>query len=72
MADILLSKFTLNPRLQQQLLATGNRRLIDGHYGQPDLVWGFHVPSNGAVLHWLTARLARCKGINPFQVPARN
>eukprot|EP00927_Polykrikos_kofoidii_P031642 TRINITY_DN27181_c0_g1_i1.p1 TRINITY_DN27181_c0_g1~~TRINITY_DN27181_c0_g1_i1.p1 ORF type:complete len:670 (+),score=63.20 TRINITY_DN27181_c0_g1_i1:85-2010(+) len=38
------SKFA-DPVLRSKLLATGDRKLIDGHSGSPDLIWGYHIPS---------------------------
>lgn len=44
MAACLAAKFT-DPTLRQKLLATGDSELIDGHSGSPDLIWGYHFPS---------------------------
>mmetsp|Transcript_121252 Transcript_121252/g.220540 ORF Transcript_121252/g.220540 Transcript_121252/m.220540 type:complete len:650 (-) Transcript_121252:16-1965(-) len=44
MERCLLSKFS-DPALRAKLVATGNRELIDGHSGSPDLIWGYHFPS---------------------------
>lgn len=34
-----------NPALSRKLLNTGEKELIDGHSGSPDLIWGYHFPS---------------------------
>eukprot|EP00439_Symbiodinium_sp_Y106_P015034 s4244_g2.t1 len=44
MASCLSAKFS-DPSLREKLLRTGNRELIDGHSGSPDLIWGYHIPS---------------------------
>lgn len=44
MAACLRSKFA-DADLRAKLLGTGESELIDGHYGSPDLVWGYHYPS---------------------------
>ncbi|CAJ1445956.1 unnamed protein product [Effrenium voratum] len=43
MAQCLAAKFS-DPVLRQRLLATQGQ-LVDGHSGSPDLVWGYHIPS---------------------------
>lgn len=44
MSRCLAAKFA-DPALRAKLLATGNAELIDGHSGSPDLIWGYHFPS---------------------------
>lgn len=44
MEACLASKFE-QTNLRNQLIATGERELIDGHWGSPDLIWGYHYPS---------------------------
>lgn len=44
MAQCLEAKF-VDPALRTKLIATGNVELIDGHSGSPDLIWGYHWPS---------------------------
>ena len=44
MASCLRAKFE-DPTLRKQLLSTGMRELVDGHSGSPDLIWGYHIPS---------------------------
>ena len=44
MAECLRAKFE-TPQLREKLLLTGDRELIDGHSGSPDLIWGYHIPS---------------------------
>ncbi|OLP87949.1 Swarming motility protein YbiA [Symbiodinium microadriaticum] len=44
MASCLSAKFA-DPSLREKLLRTGERELIDGHSGSPDLIWGYHIPS---------------------------
>eukprot|EP00928_Gymnodinium_smaydae_P037251 TRINITY_DN25891_c0_g1_i1.p1 TRINITY_DN25891_c0_g1~~TRINITY_DN25891_c0_g1_i1.p1 ORF type:complete len:644 (-),score=40.25 TRINITY_DN25891_c0_g1_i1:408-2276(-) len=44
MTTCLRSKFA-HAHLRAKLLATGQKELIDGHSGSPDLVWGYHFPS---------------------------
>lgn len=44
MKTCLISKFA-DASLRTQLLATGQKQLIDGHWGSPDTVWGYHYPS---------------------------
>jgi len=44
MAACLKSKFN-DAHLRARLLATGERELVDGHSGSPDLIWGYHFPS---------------------------
>lgn len=62
MAACLKSKFSSSD-LRTKLLATGTRELIDGHSGSPDLVWGYHFPSQagenrlGLLLMMLRAEL---------------
>ncbi|CAE8639464.1 unnamed protein product [Polarella glacialis] len=62
MADCLASKFS-DAALRKRLLATGEQDIIDGHWGSPDLIWGYHYPSQagenrlGIMLMHLRARL---------------
>eukprot|EP00913_Durusdinium_trenchii_P020507 g19265.t1 len=64
MAECLLAKFE-NPDLRKQLLSTGDRELVDGHSGSPDLIWGYHIPSKkgenrlGILLMELRSKLSR-------------
>jgi len=44
MFAFLEAKFT-NPELSRKLLNTADKELIDGHSGSPDLIWGYHFPS---------------------------
>lgn len=44
MARCLWAKFQ-DPQLQEKLLRTGESELVDGHSGSPDLIWGYHIPS---------------------------
>ena len=44
MARCLWAKFQ-DPQLRAKLLGTGESELVDGHSGSPDLIWGFHIPS---------------------------
>ncbi|CAK0790231.1 unnamed protein product [Prorocentrum cordatum] len=70
MAACLAAKFE-DPGLRARLLATGDRELVDGHRGSPDLIWGYHVPSQagqnrlGILLMELRARLRAEQGGAP-------
>ena len=44
MAKCLWAKFQ-DAELRQKLLKTGDAELVDGHSGSPDLIWGYHIPS---------------------------
>lgn len=44
MARCLWAKFQ-DPQLREKLLRTGESELVDGHSGSPDLIWGYHIPS---------------------------
>lgn len=44
MASCLRAKFS-DATLETKLKGTGQRELIDGHWGSPDLIWGYHYPS---------------------------
>ena len=43
MAEILQLKFRQNPELRERLLATGDRRLINGGKGKKDIYWGLNT-----------------------------
>ena len=67
MSTCLRSKFS-DPVLREKLLATGALELVDGHWGSPDLIWGYHVPSQegenrlGRLLMELRSQLAASEG----------
>lgn len=44
MARCLEAKFSA-PALRAALLRTGAKEIVDGHWGSPDLIWGYHFPS---------------------------
>ena len=75
MAACLRSKFTSDAGLRRGLCATGTRMLVDGHSGSPDLIWGYHFPSQagqnrmGHLLMQLRAEL-RTEGLSSGDVPA--
>jgi hypothetical protein len=73
MLACLRSKFS-NADLAAKLKATGKDEIIDGHWGSPDLIWGYHYPSQagenrlGKLLMELREELYGCAPPKTFKL----